>query len=272
MMASDSGAFVSSAGINALSGNLVTTGQILFSNDLNLSGTIAATGQQAWTAANNNGINLSGAISTLTNNLTLTGQTDRNNALNVSGNLFTTGANLSAVRVTGSALIQSANFSGLGGTQVFLSGGLIIISGVGASLAGVDHGDGLNLSGQLTLTGQTAQNNALNLSGSLAATGQQAWTAANNNAINLSGSLNQYQLITSRPQTYRTGIVSGSDMVYVNFPTGFASVPKVVLGVEVWFPILYQVNVYQPSTTGFFSYWSDVISETGVSLIVTATP
>lgn len=180
-------------GIN-LSGNLTLTGQTLIARDLATSGELSTrlfnTGSQSWNAANNNGINLSG-------NLTLTGQTAQNNALNLSGNLFITGSNLSAIKVTGSNIIQVANFTGLGGTLIIQSGNFILISGSAA----VDHGDGVNLSGQLTLTGQIGRNNALNLSGNLALTGQQAWSAAQNNALNLSGNLftsgsNLYKLIT----------------------------------------------------------------------------
>lgn len=160
----------------------------------------------ATSSASNNGdgINLSG-------NLTLTGQTAQNNALNLSGNLFTTGANLSAVKVTGSSIVQVANLTGYGSTLVFLSGGYVVISGAPTTQSSVDHGDGINLSGNLTLTGQTAQNNALNLSGNLTLTGQ----TAQNNALNLSGRLTATGALLSAVQ------VTGSSLIQNVNLTGF---------------------------------------------------
>lgn len=112
---------------------LAETGSNLYNLLVNESGVfvnqIASTGSQAWNAANNNGINLSG-------NLTLTGQTldTKTNTLSgfvgqVSGGLET------RITATGNAAINHAN------------------------------GIGVNLSGNLTTTGQTLYSLIVNDSG-----------------------------------------------------------------------------------------------------------
>jgi len=58
----------------------------------------------------------------------------------------------SQVKVTGSSNIAIANFTGLGGTEVIYSNGIIFISGSAGSSA--SNSDGINLSGNLTATGQ----------------------------------------------------------------------------------------------------------------------
>ncbi len=59
-----------------------------------------------------------------------------NNSANLSGNLFTTGTLLSAVKITGSSVVNNVNFTGLGGTLVFTSGGFTFISGAAAGGGG----------------------------------------------------------------------------------------------------------------------------------------
>lgn len=216
--------------------NLGVTGSTLYGLVAGLSGqsaidyatkiALASTGQQAWNAATNNALNLSGnltqtginlAAAIATSGAAAVAYTDTRVAATgaasdaytnaVSGglqasvfatgaatitygnttfativNLSTTGGNLSAVKVTGSSIVPVANLSGIGGTLVLLSGGFVLISGSAGAAGVVDHGDGINLSGQLTLTGQT-------LFSVIASTGQQAWTTANNNGSNLSGNL-----------------------------------------------------------------------------------
>lgn len=114
-----------------LSGNLGTTGSILYVIATGLSGqfntnfatttTVASTGQQAWSAANNNGINLSG-------NLTLTGQIAQNNALNLSGTIALTGqqawaaANNNGINLSGSLLTLSGFLFNLSiGSTIYLA-------------------------------------------------------------------------------------------------------------------------------------------------------
>lgn len=200
--------------------NLTTTGGTLVSLINGLSGqsaldyatkaALASTGQQAWTAANANGTNLSG-------NLALTGQqvwgAAQNNALNLSGNLTQTGVNLGAtianvsggldarVFATGAAAVTYGNATfatisnlfttgaNLGTTIANVSGGLQArIFATGA--AAVTYGNNTFATlANLTLTGQTDRNNALNLSGSIASTGQQAWLATNGGDLNLSGNM-----------------------------------------------------------------------------------
>lgn len=141
--------------INTLTSNLALTGSGLYTLLTNESGalnaTIAVSGQQAWSAANTNGVNLSGNLAALSGNLTLTG------------------AALSAVKVSGSAVIPVADFSGIGGTVVLYSGNKVLISG--ATPPAVDHSDGVNLSGSLIQTGVQLVNSLGVLSGNLTATG-----------------------------------------------------------------------------------------------------
>jgi len=186
--------------ITGLSGQAVTdyatktqltqTGVDLIAHDLLISGVLATgianSGQQAWTAAQNNALNLSGTIAQtgaaavayangvgtiLSGNLTLTGQTlqGRINSLsgfvgNVSGGLET------RIVATGNSAVSHAN------------------------------GIGQIISGNLTLTGQTLDNkvNALsgfvgNVSGGLevriTATGSSAVIHANGIGSGLSGNL-----------------------------------------------------------------------------------
>jgi len=86
----------------------------------------------------------------------------------------------------------------------------------------------------------------------------------------LSGVVNTMVAAGSR-QIFVTGIPTGSDAFYVNFPTGFGIIPKIQTTIEVTNPILYQMVVSGRSTTGFMSLWSDIIAESGVSLHVTAS-
>ena len=189
--------------ITGLSYALNQTGQILL-------GVISNTGQQAWNAAQSNAINLSGNYSALSGALTQSGAAllfsiansgqqawtaANSNAINISGNvsalsgaLVASGAKLSAVQVTGSAVIQNANFTGMGGTLVIYSGGYILISGAAGSSSAANNGDGINLSGNLSATGNTLWQRDLSISGALAA--QISANAAGVSTLNgLSGGL-----------------------------------------------------------------------------------
>ena len=71
----------------------------------------------------------------------LSGQLNTNfatvgNITYLSGVIYATGSLLSAVRVTGSNIINSVNLSGIGGAKVFTSGGYVFISGGGSSGGG----------------------------------------------------------------------------------------------------------------------------------------
>ena len=103
-------------------------------------------------ASSNNG--LSGFLSS---GLTATGATIVNSLNNLSGlviaNLFTTGSILSAVKVTGSSIIQIANFTGLGGTLVIYSGNQIFISGAAGGAAGTTVNDPMYVTGNQLVSG-----------------------------------------------------------------------------------------------------------------------
>lgn len=85
-------------------------------------------------------------------------------------------------------LTGSITIGGVNGNLISISGQTIWVSGTSGYNAAVYstianlQGQGANLSGNLTLTGQT-------LLTTIAATGQQAWTTANNNGLNSSGAL-----------------------------------------------------------------------------------
>lgn len=160
-----------------------------------ISGSLATTGQQAWSAANDNGINLSG-------NLTATGATLIARDLAISGALQVlidqANGDVTSLNGQSGALVVA----GTGGLTV-LSGaqGLILVSG-DQSISGALTQSGVLLGASIANTGQQAFNLYTGLSGALsqsgatllaaiAATGGQAWSAANANAVNLSGNLTQ---------------------------------------------------------------------------------
>lgn len=168
--------------------NLTLTGQTLraltLGGDTNLSGNITITGQTLYQMVTG----MSGQAVTdyaTKTQLTTTGQALYNLIIggdtNLSGRLASTGALLSAVQVTGSSIINIANFTGLGGTLVIQSGGFIFISGavvgVGGgvpSVNGITSAVTIAGTGGLTLStiGQTILISGDNsISGALASTG-----------------------------------------------------------------------------------------------------
>jgi hypothetical protein len=211
-----------SNGIN-LSGNLQTTGSTLDNRINSLSGygnntfativNLASTGQQSWVSANNNGINLSGNLQTTGSNLYLlmtgfsgqansnfatitnlgfTGQqawsAANNNGINLSGNLQSTGSILdgrinslsgysnntfSQVKITGSNTVLVPNFTGLGGTTVSLTNGMVYVqsttSAGGGGVTGVSVSAGDSITGLISLTSSAGiilsqQGNTINIS------------------------------------------------------------------------------------------------------------
>lgn len=124
----------------AAKSNLALTGSNLFALVTGLSGqavsayatitNLAATGSELRTQLTG----LSGqAVSTYATiaNLASTGQqvwdAQRNNALNISGALAATGGLLSAVKVSGSSIVNTVDISGVGGTRVIRSGNSIVL-------------------------------------------------------------------------------------------------------------------------------------------------
>jgi hypothetical protein len=177
--------WANSIGTN-LSGNLTQTGLTLTANDLNISGNMARTGATLMS----NDLNISG-------NLSLTGATLMSNDLNLSGNLTQTGLQLSAVKVSGSAIINTANFTGIGGDLVIVSGGLIFVSGVGPLVA---------LTGQQAWT--FAQSVGVTLSGNETQSGIQLINWANSIGINLSGNLTTTGTLLSAVKVTGSSIIN----------------------------------------------------------------
>lgn len=127
------------AQLSGASGILAAAGAGAISGVLNT--TIANTGQAAWTSSN-------GAANTLSGLLTASGQA------------------LSAVKVTGSSVNNVVNFTGLGGTLVFTSGGFTFISGAAGGGGGtVTQGQLDALSGTLGASGSQLYVLLMNASG-----------------------------------------------------------------------------------------------------------
>jgi len=198
IIATGNAAITHSNGIGSiLSGNITATGATLLNS-------IAQTGQQAWTAAQNNATNLSGSLTTtgstldskinslsgfatnvlsggLQSQIAQTGAAaisySNSVASIISGNLTASGQLLSAVKVTGSSVINIADFTGIGGAIVFYSGNKIFISG-GATSAGGSSTTGMT-------TGVTSLNS---LVGSVSITGTGGLTVlVNGSVISISG-------------------------------------------------------------------------------------
>lgn len=209
-----------------LSGNLTQTGVTLFSRDNAISGgletRIALTGQNAFLATsgasgvlqaqinnlpttayvNGIGVNLSG-------DLTQTGIILQNNINSLSGfTLSASGAlqaqisagNGTQVRITGSTTLTIADFTGIGGTLVFWSGGQVFISGGAGGGGGVTSLNGVvgavNLLGtglvSTSIDGQTIIISGDNsISGNVALTGQQSIAYSNSVGSILSGNMAQ---------------------------------------------------------------------------------
>jgi len=132
----------------ALSGNATLSGITLMNRDLLVSGWLstglAATGTAAVTHSNGSASILSGLLTTTGQTLFnyLTGISGQSNlvsgfVITVSGALQTLIAGGgSQVKVTGSSILPTANFTGVGGTLVYTVGSTVFISGYSGSAGG----------------------------------------------------------------------------------------------------------------------------------------
>lgn len=195
--------------LNNISGNLFISGvnqiQVVQSgvNTLFVSGVDIATVTNLTSTGitlTNNIIGLSGVLNSDIVNLQSTGSVLYNDIFGLSGSLNSTGNNLqtqintlnSSPKVTGISVTGYNSFtgaigiSGLGNVTVFTGvNNSILISG--SSIAGaLDHGDGINISGNLQSTGQSLYNYIINLSGAFNATGNNLYL----DIIGLSGIVN----------------------------------------------------------------------------------
>lgn len=209
----------------------------------------------------------------------------RSGALNIIGSggisVITNGQN---IIISGGDWATSGNLQATGQTlYLMLTGesGALLATIVASGNAAVAHanGIGINLSGNLTQTGVA-------LGSQIAQTGQQAWTAAQNNAVNLSGNLTTtgqtlYNLITAGSglyvqtgtiMAYVTGIVTGWDTGWFSYRGyTFSTIPAVVATVELSGTTnLYGVAISGRSTSGFYGLFTDIITESGVSLNIIA--
>jgi hypothetical protein len=246
--------------IDTVIANVQSTGSSLYSTLTSLSGQ-ADTNYATRINVTTTGVNLGTRIDTITTNLTSSGASLGAKVDSLSGwsastvNLGTTGATLfqrdidisgalasqiaggngTVVKVTGSSTLATANFTGIGGTIVYIDAGIVYVSGGGGGGAGdvtsaqlantgqqawvAADNNGINLSGNMAVTGATlgarvnTTNTNLQSTGSslysfitaasgqadtnyatktaLANTGQQAWTTANSSATTISGNLAQ---------------------------------------------------------------------------------
>ncbi len=288
---------VSANAIN-LSGNLQTTGQNLYSYVISLSGKLQSTGTNLQTQINTLTNNLTntgliiGLLSGYTNNtfatitnLTSTGQqvwlTANSNSINLSGNLIATGQNLSAVKVTGSSIINNINLTGLGGTIILYSGNYVLISGAGGSIGGGVPGvNGITSAVNITGTGNSFvyvssnqiyisgnSNDAINLSGNLALTGTNLY----NIITGLSGQLtNVSSGLSILINTY--SLPTGDSGIFVPFNVVFQTKPSVIGNLinNSGDPILaYQLSGI--NTTGFYINFTESITNTNYSFNYFAT-
>lgn len=120
---------------------------------------IYISGSSAAVSNNGDGINLSG-------NLYNTGSSLYNNIIGLSG-VFNNTSKVTSINVTGfGAQTGNINISGLGSVTIFTGdNNYIYISGSQSQSSSSSNSDGINLSGNLTTTGQTLYNYILNLSG-----------------------------------------------------------------------------------------------------------
>ncbi len=128
----------------ATTGNLLLTGQALYNYVLGTSGAVGVTGTTLYNLVTGLSGQTNASYATISN-LALTGSSLFSILTGMSGQdvtnyatktqLTSSGALLSAVQVSGSSIINVANFTGIGGTLVFWSGNQIFVSG-GSSAAG----------------------------------------------------------------------------------------------------------------------------------------
>jgi hypothetical protein len=204
--------------INALptSANLALTGSNLFNLITGFSGqaninfatvtNLALTGSQAWGAANNNSINLSG-------NLAQTGAALIARDLAISGGLE------ARIAITGQqSFLATSGASGVLQSQINLLPTTANLALTGSNLFILITG----LSGQSVIDYATKVTVAL--------TGQQSWSAAQNNSLNLSGNLAQTGIILLARDLAASGVVDAKINLlsgYVNlqdFTTGAANI------------------------------------------------
>ena len=188
----------------------------------------------------------------------------------LSGNINIIGTG-SVISVTQSG--QTIYISGNNNDARNISGNLAALSGnltlSGQALTTLIQSTATNISGSINATGGLLSSSIAALSGSLVATGG----VLTNLVIGLSGQLNANNYLSYINATgFLTGVVTGADNMYVNFPRTFSAIPRVTLTMDTngSTNIFYFCGTAQRSTTGFQALFSDVVLETGLSLSVWA--
>ncbi len=216
-----SGTLNNGDGIN-LSGNLTTTGQTLYGYITTASGNLDTrvfqTGSNLYNLINNfsgvfktSGTLWQNQLNLITSNSTSTGIQLIGIINSLSGFVSNT-----SISVTGFTPYTGAiGLSGLGSVTIFTGiNNSILISG--SSAASSNNGDGINLSGNLTTTGQTLYNYITTTSGNLDTrifqTGSNLYNLINNfsGVFNSSGSQYQSQINTLTTNLTTTGVNLGA--------------------------------------------------------------
>lgn len=146
---------------------------------------------------------------------------------------------LSNVRVSGSNVIYNANLTGIGGTQVFVSGQYVVVSGItgggGGGAGDVTYSQLLGASGAL-------QNQIDNIS--------------------ISGSSTS---LTGDERIVLTQIPTGVDSYFIQWSPNYVTTPLAVLAtLEITGTKLYSINVKDRTVSGYTVLFSNTVLESGV--------
>lgn len=178
-----------------------------------------------------------------------------------------------SLSVTGSSSLGSANFTGIGGTIIFTSGGIIFISGASGNGGGGGNTTGTNVQ----ITGGSILNfaNFTGIGGTIVFTsGGFVYFSGNNSfdALGTAANTGQilYQTLLNFSGTFQDFSVSAltglSGSQTINFPIPFSSIPTeinvsmTILSGNNFGYTLFNQNITQ---TGFLCLFSDNLLETG---------
>lgn len=270
------GQFASVTQLNSLSGFVVTTSGYLLSQIAATSGvlnlSLTQTGANLYTLltgfsgqANTNYATIINLGLTGSNLYALvTGSSGAQNLAiaNTGSNLYNLIVGLSGIvptiKVTGSNNILAVNITGIGGTQVTYSGGMIYIyssataTGGGGGSAGVSSINGATGAIIITGNGVTQSGNTITI-------------ASSNPSFNGSGECH-----------FVTGILpTGLKEYWINFPITFDALPRIELTQQFRsqgddLATFYNYGVSGKTTTGFFLMLSDVVRNSGLIFNVLA--
>ncbi len=197
-------------------------------------------------------------------------------ASNPAGYLTSAGS-ATSLSVTGLAISGAISLTGLGSTVVTKSGQTIYVNtdlssyATAANLATANANiasTGANLQSQITADVANLAADIINL----ASTGSNLQGQVNTLTTNLASSGNTFAVYTGKFQSFSGSLTpTGADSYFISFPLNFASVPRIAASIEVTGSILYMMNVQNKTISGFTALISDLIAESGVSVLGMAT-